>query len=89
MRAEALLPFGDLARERRFLGHAFLDRAPFLGAEHTKDVFGREHAAFVLRCDMVDVVAHASRQVLSFNSPRRIQLFIVPSGTLMRSASCS
>ena len=71
------------------LGHARLDLAPLLGAEHAEDVFGREHAAFVLGCDMVDVVAHASRQVLSFNSPRRIQLFIVPSGTLMRSASCS
>jgi len=28
--------------------------------------------------------AHPSRQALSFNSPRLIQLFIVPSGTLMR-----
>ena len=35
------------------------------------------------------VVAHRSRQSLSFNSPRRIQLFMVPSGTLMRSASSS
>ena len=38
---------------------------------------------------MVSSVAHASRQARSFNRPRLIQLFIVPSGTLMRSARSS
>ena len=59
-----------------------------VGAEHAQHVFGGNEVAAVGRAYGV-VVAHPSRQALSFNSPRRIQLFIVPSGTLMRAASSS
>ncbi len=51
--------------------------------EHAQYVFGGNEIAVVRRIYGV-VLAHPSRQALSFNSPRLIQLFMVPSGTLMR-----
>ncbi len=67
---------------------ATLHLAPLLGPEHAQHVFGGVELAAVCRVDGV-VVAHRSRQALSFNRARRIQLFIVPSGTFIRAANCS
>ena len=86
--AEALLPERHFGRKRRLLRKASFDLAPLLRAQHAQHVFGGDQVAAVGRTYGV-VLAHASRQALSFNRPRLIQLFIVPSGTLMRSASSS
>ena len=86
--AQPLLPERHLGSERRLLRQAALDLAPLLGPEHAQHIFSGDELAAVGRVDGV-VVAHRSRQALSFNSPRRIQLFIVPSGTFMRAAKSS
>src|ERR1700704_371096 len=86
--AQPLLPECHLGRKRRLLRQPALDLAPLLRAKHTQYVFGGDQIATGSRIYGV-VRAHASRQALSFNSPRRIQLFMVPSGTLMRAASSS
>ena len=86
--AQPLLPERHFGRKRRLLRQASFDLAPLLGAEHAQHVFGGNEIATGGRIHGV-VGAHASRQVLSFSSPRRIQLFMVPSGTLIRVASSS
>jgi hypothetical protein len=86
--AEPLLPERHLGGERRLVHQAALDLAPLLGPEYAEHIFGGDELAAVCRVDGV-VVAHRSRQALSFNRARRIQLFIVPSGTFVRAANCS
>ena len=85
---EPFLPERHLGGERRLLREASFDLAPLLRAEHAQHVFSGNELATVGRIYGV-VLAHPSRQALSFNNPRLIQLFIVPSGTLMRAASSS
>ena len=85
---EPFLPERHLGGERRLLREASFDLAPLLRAEHAQHVFSGNKLATVGRIYDV-VLAHPSRQALSFNNPRLIQLFIVPSGTLMRTASSS
>ena len=56
--------------------------------QHAERVFGGEQ--FVVgQGAMVVGVAHCSRQLFSLIMARRIQLFMVPSGTLMRAAKSS
>jgi hypothetical protein len=56
--------------------------------EHAKHIFGSGQVVMVARTNGV-FIAHRSRHVLSFNSPRLIQLFMVPSGTRAFSANSS
>src|SRR5262245_11654217 len=86
--AQPLLPERNLGSERRLLRQAALDLAPLVGSEHAQHIFSGDELAAVRRVNGV-VVAHRSRQALSFNNPRRIQLFIVPRGTFMRAANSS
>ena len=86
---QALFPERDLAREIGILVEPLRKLAPILGIEHAEHVFGGRDLAVVLGSVLMVDIAHRSRQVLNFISPRLIQLFIVPSGTFMRSASCS
>ena len=56
--------------------------------QDAKGIFGGE--PFVLgHAGMVEGIAHCCKQALSLIIARRIQLFMVPSGTVMRSASSS
>src|SRR4029077_13138104 len=82
-------PGRDLVRERGLALDALRDRAALARVEHAEHVLaGDDRIAALGRVGMVGL-AHRSRQVLSFINPRRIQLFMVPSGTSMRWASCS
>ena len=56
--------------------------------EHTEGVFGGEQLVLG-KTAMVEGLAHRSRHAFSLIIARRIQLFMVPSGTLMRAASSS
>ena len=67
---------------------ALLRLAALGRAEDAEHVFGRDQLVAFLLNDGA-IVGHRSRQSLSFSKPRRIQLFMVPSGTFMRSASSS
>ena len=73
---------GRLARDARFRSRAF-------GAcQHAERNLGGEQ--FVLgQSAMVGRVAHCSRHAFNLIIARRIQLFIVPSGTFMRCARSS
>src|SRR3954453_11808996 len=82
--AKPLLPERDLVREYGLALEALRGGAALARVEHAEDVFaGDDRVAALGRVVMVGL-AHCSRQVLSFISPRRIQLFMVPSGTSMR-----
>src|SRR5579883_1357722 len=86
--AQALLPERDLRGEGLVVHEAPLHLASLDRAQHAEHILGRgELLAF--RLQFVAVVGHRSRQSLSFIRPRLIQLFMVPSGTRMRSASSS
>ena len=76
------------AREFGLARHAELRGAPILGAEHAEHIFGCGEVVTVVTAYGV-FVAHRSRHARSFNSPRLIQLFMVPSGTFAFAASSS
>ena len=63
-----------------------LGRGTLRARQHAEHKLGGEQ--FVVG-HMVGHVAHCSRQLLSLIIARRIQLFMVPSGTLMRAARSS
>src|SRR5262249_23480312 len=86
--AQPLFPECDLGSERRLLRQASLDLAPLVGPEHAQHILSGNDLAAFRRLDGI-VVAHRSRQALSFSNPRRIQLFIVPRGTFKRAATSS
>src|SRR6516162_9446261 len=74
-------------REARLAGETQLRKTPLLDWKHAEHIFRGEIAAiasvYAVR------IAHRSRHALSFRSPRLIQLFMVPSGTLDLWASSS
>ena len=86
--AKARLPERDLRREFGLSRHAELGGAPILGAEHAEHILGCGEIVAVATAYGV-FVAHRSRHARSFNSPRLIQLFMVPSGTFAFAASSS
>jgi hypothetical protein len=73
------MPLVDLGGEQRIAGHACTRREQIFAFEQAEGIFGGEGL----------VAGHppASIQALSLARPRRIQLFIVPNGSSMRSAS--
>ena len=81
--AEARAKLRQKVRLRRLFAETPFDLPPLRGTEHAQYVFSGKELVGVGRIYGV-VLIHRSRQVLSFNSPRLIQLFIVPSGTRMR-----
>ena len=70
-----------------------LGRRAIGARQHAEGVFGGEQLVlgqiFKRFAAIVVGVAHCSRQLLSLIIARRIQLFMVPSGTLMRAARSS
>ena len=86
-RHEARFPGGDLAGEAGVAGDARFRFAPFAGIENTEHVLGGHVARG--RCGLAVGRVHRSRQALSLSRLRRIQLFTVPSGLPLRSASSS
>src|SRR5215510_1290378 len=85
---ETLLPGRDLACEAAVMGNALLGGGSVDAVEHAQRILGREQFVFG-QAGMVECIAHCSRHAFSLNMARRIQLFIVPSGTLMRVARSS
>ena len=85
-RSEMRFPLRHLRCERDVGCLASARRQQLLAFEQPERIFGRERR--VVTHGIVPA-AHspASRHVRSFMSPRRIQLFIVPSGTSRSSAS--
>ena len=86
--AKPSLPEGNLRSKARLACDAKLGLTPLLGSQHTEHILCRGEIA-VLAGTYCVFIAHRSRHALSFNSPRLIQLFMVPSGTLAFSANCS
>ena len=85
---QPLLPFGDHAGEVAVALQQPLRRRAIGARQHAERIFGGEQ--FVVgQGAMVAGVAHCSRQLFSLIMARRIQLFMVPSGTLMRAAKSS
>ena len=68
--------------------NALFGRGPFGAGKHAKRVLSGEQLV-VRQTAMVECVAHCSRHAFSLIIARRIQLFMVPSGTVMRAASSS
>ncbi len=86
--ASRCFPIGNHDREGALARNAPLGGGAIRARQHAERIFGREQ--FVLgHAAMVDNVGHCSRQAFNLIIARRIQLFIVPSGTLMRAASSS
>ena len=86
--AKPRLPERNLRREFGLARHAELRDAPILGAQHAEHIFGCGEVVAVVTAYGV-FVAHRSGHARSFNSPRLIQLFMVPSGTFAFAASSS
>ena len=80
--AEPALPVFDLGAERRLLRQPPLEVAALRCAEHAQHIFRGQRRAVVGAYGAL--VAHRSRHSLSRSRLRRIQLFIVPSGTSIR-----
>src|SRR5581483_1740767 len=85
--AKSFLPEGDFGGEGGITRKPLLRLAPARGIEHAKHVFGRGEIAVFAGDGRI--VAHACRQLLSFINPRRMILFMVPSGMSARRASSS
>src|SRR6187551_3790723 len=88
LRRMALLPGLDLARKAPVTRNALFGRGAIQAVEHAQRVLSREQFVFG-QAAMVECVAHCSRHAFSLNMARRIQLFMVPSGTFMRVARSS
>ena len=81
-------PGGDQRGESRLARGPLGGSGALRAGQHAERMLRREQ--FVVRhAGMVVHVAHCSRQALSLIIARRIQLFMVPSGTFVRSASSS
>ena len=87
--AQPLLPERHLGRKRRLLREASLDLAPLLARRARPARIRRQSRLPPAAGSMVSSVLMPRDRLSSFSSPRRIQLFMVPSGTLMRAASSS
>ena len=85
---EPLFPGRDLARKAAVARNALFGRGPVDAVEHAQRILGCEQFVFG-QAAMVEGVAHCSRHAFSLNMARRIQLFMVPSGTFMRVARSS
>src|SRR6185312_9923 len=85
---EALLPGGNQIGESGLARDAPLGVGALRPGQNAECVFGRNELVLG-EAVMIRAVAHCSRQVLSLIIARLIQLFIVPSGTLIRAASSS
>ena len=80
---KALLPLRHQPRKGSLARDALLGCRAIRACQHAKRILGGEQ--FVLgQAPVVKGVAHCSRQAFSLISARRIQLFMVPSGTSMR-----
>ena len=83
-----MFPLFHQTREAMVSHRALFGGRSLSAFEHAQRELGREQ--FVLgQAVMVQGVAHCSRQAFSLIIARRIQLFIVPSGTFMRLARSS
>ena len=87
-RRKPLLPFRHQPGKAMVARSALFGRAPLGAGQHAERVLCGEQLV-VRQTAMVECVAHCSRQAFNLIIARRIQLFMVPSGTVMRAASSS
>src|SRR5580658_5053749 len=87
-RRKPLFPRHDQSRKSAVARHAPLRGGAVRAGQHAECVFGGEQFVAGQIAVVVDV-AHFSRQLFNLSIARLIQLFIVPSGTFMRSANSS